>query len=67
MELILFDDGKHNDGMADDGIYAATTKILAEADYFVTAKTEFGGQTITAESSFVIEPKTAKTAAKTKK
>lgn len=36
----FFDDGKHNDGAANDGVYGASVEKLAKGEYFVEAKAE---------------------------
>lgn len=44
-EIEFFDDGKHNDDAANDGIYGAATEKLAKGDFFVEAKAEANNQT----------------------
>jgi pimeloyl-ACP methyl ester carboxylesterase len=53
-EIVFFDDGKHSDGAAGDGIYGATTGSLGAGDYFVEARAETGGKTRAAFASFKI-------------
>ena len=63
----FFDDGRHADGAAGDGVYGAKTEKLSAGDYSVEAKAEANGQTAmaTADLNFGGAEKTpAKTAAK---
>lgn len=39
-EIVFFDDGKHADGAANDGVYGAATEKLAAGEYFVEARAE---------------------------
>lgn len=43
-EIIFYDDGKHNDGAANDGVYGASTEKLANGEYFIEVKAEAGNQ-----------------------
>lgn len=63
-EIAFFDDGLHNDGTANDGIYGATTEKLTNEDYVVQAKAEVKGQTMLAVTSFTLGA--IKSVAKTK-
>lgn len=51
-EIAFFDDGKHADGAANDGVYGAMTEKLAPGEYFVEATGEAAGQTKMAVSPF---------------
>lgn len=44
-EIAFYDDGKHNDGTANDGIYGASTEKLANGEYFIEVKAEANNQT----------------------
>jgi pimeloyl-ACP methyl ester carboxylesterase len=44
-KIEFFDDGRHADGQANDGIYGATTEKLAKGEYFIEAKAEANGVT----------------------
>lgn len=44
-EIRFFDDGKHLDGAANDGIYGASIEKLAKGEYFVEAEAEANNQT----------------------
>ena len=50
----FFDDGKHGDGAANDGVYGASVGKLPAGDYSVEAKAEANGQTAMAVTSFNI-------------
>lgn len=50
--ITFFDDGKHGDGAASDGIYGAATEKLAGGNYSVTAKGEANGQSREAVAAF---------------
>jgi hypothetical protein len=52
--VVFFDDGKHADGAANDGIYGATLEKLAAGDYLVEARAETNGQTRTATAAVEI-------------
>ena len=54
-EITLFDDGRHADGAAGDGVYGATTEKLKKGDYFVEANAEKSGQKLAAKAFFKIE------------
>ncbi|MCD9186083.1 MAG: hypothetical protein LUM44_06600 [Pyrinomonadaceae bacterium] len=43
-EIIFFDDGKHDDGMANDGVYGATVEKLGKGEYFAEATAETNNQ-----------------------
>lgn len=58
-EIVLLDDGSHNDGAAGDGIYGATTGKLGDGDYLVEAKAETNGQIRLAAASFTVGAETA--------
>jgi large repetitive protein len=45
LTIPLFDDGKHGDGAAGDGIYGGRTPPLEEAGYTVVVESESGGAT----------------------
>jgi pimeloyl-ACP methyl ester carboxylesterase len=44
-EIEFFDDGRHGDGAAGDGVYGAVTEKLAKGEYFVEAKAEVNNST----------------------
>jgi hypothetical protein len=52
--VVFFDDGKHADDAANDGIYGATIEKLAAGDYVVEARAETNGQTRTASAAVEI-------------
>lgn len=60
-EITFFDDGQHDDGAANDGIYGALTGILANGEYFVEAVAETNGLTRSASASFTVGAGNAKT------
>lgn len=51
-KIEFFDDGKHSDGAANDGIYGATTEKLTSGEYFVEAKAEAVSQSAIAIANF---------------
>jgi hypothetical protein len=53
-EILFYDDGRHADGTAGDGVYGATTEKLGSGDYSIEAKAETNGQTRFAAASFTI-------------
>jgi hypothetical protein len=53
-EIVFFDDGKHADGAAGDGIYGAATGKLAAGDYFIEVRAETAGQIRTASAAVQI-------------
>ncbi|MET0754108.1 MAG: choice-of-anchor X domain-containing protein [Pyrinomonadaceae bacterium] len=67
-EIAFFDDGQHDDGAANDGIYGALTGILTNGEYFVEAVAETNGPARSASTSFTVGVANAKTTTqKTKK
>lgn len=44
-KIEFFDDGKHGDGTANDGVYGASVEKLAKGEYFVEAQAEANNQT----------------------
>lgn len=44
----FFDDGKHSDGAANDGVYGASVKKSKSPDFLVEATAEIGGRTFSA-------------------
>ena len=44
-EIMFYDDGKHSDGAANDGVYGGTVEKLGKGEYFVEAKAETNNQT----------------------
>lgn len=44
--VTFFDDGKHNDGAAGDGVYGAATEKLEGGNYSVMAKAEANGKSL---------------------
>jgi hypothetical protein len=53
-EIVLYDDGKHADGAAGDGVYGAISEKLGSGDYSIEAKAETNGQTRFAAATFTI-------------
>lgn len=53
-EIEFFDDGKHSDGAANDGVYGASAGKMAKGEYFVEAKAEANGLTKMAVAPVVI-------------
>lgn len=53
-EIAFYDDGKHGDGAAGDGIYGALTDKLSKGEFFVEAKAEVNNQTKTAVSVITV-------------
>lgn len=53
-EIVFYDDGKHDDGAAGDGIYGALTEKLSKGEFFVEAKAEANNQTKTAVSVITV-------------
>jgi hypothetical protein len=53
-EIQFYDDGKHGDGAASDGVYGATVDKLAKGEYFVEAKAEANNQTKIAVAQITI-------------
>jgi pimeloyl-ACP methyl ester carboxylesterase len=51
-EIVFYDDGKHGDGAAGDGIYGAILPKPPKGDYAVTATAETNGQTRAASAFF---------------
>ncbi|HEX2641111.1 MAG TPA: choice-of-anchor X domain-containing protein, partial [Pyrinomonadaceae bacterium] len=47
-EAVLFDDGKHGDGEANDGVYGGVTEKLADGDHLVQGKAAVNGMTASA-------------------
>lgn len=47
-EIEFFDDGKHGDGAANDGVYGASVEKLGKGEYFAEAVAEANNQTKTA-------------------
>lgn len=54
-EITFFDDGKHNDGAAGDGIYGASSEKLKKGDYLVEAEASANGATFSAHAVIKIE------------
>ena len=55
-EIALFDDGKHDDGAANDGIYGALTpKLLPGAEYLIEAVASVGGASVSASANLIID------------
>ncbi len=50
----FFDDGKHNDGAANDGIYGAATEKLVNGEYFVEANATANNQTKVAVAQITV-------------
>ncbi len=46
-KIEFFDDGKHDDQLANDGIYGATTEKLSAGNFYVEAKALVNNQTLT--------------------
>ncbi len=44
-EIVFYDDGKHNDGAENDGIYGASTQKLSNGEYFIEVNAEANNQT----------------------
>jgi pimeloyl-ACP methyl ester carboxylesterase len=44
-EINFYDDGKHGDGAASDGVYGASVEKMPKGEYFVEAKAEANNQT----------------------
>lgn len=44
-EVVFYDDGKHGDVAAGDGIYGASVEKLGAGDYYIEAKAEINNQT----------------------
>jgi len=63
VEVRFYDDGKHGDGAANDGVYGAAIEKLSKGEYFVEAKAEANNQTRNALA--VIKIGTASAPAKT--
>lgn len=53
-EVTFFDDGKHGDGAAGDGVYGASVEKLAKGEYFFESKAETNNQTKLAVTSITI-------------
>lgn len=53
-EIVFFDDGRHADEAAGDGVYGATLEKLGAGEYFVKASAETGQKTRAAFTSFKI-------------
>lgn len=53
-EITFFDDGKHGDAAANDGVYGATTEKLAEGDYMAETKAETNNVTLQSSIAFSI-------------
>ncbi len=47
-EITFFDDGKHGDAAANDGIYGAMVGKPGKGEYYIEARAETGGQTLLA-------------------
>lgn len=59
VEIVLLDDGSHDDGAPGDGIYGATTEKLGDGDYLVEAKAETNGQIRLAAAAFTVGAETS--------
>lgn len=53
-EVVLFDDGKHGDGEANDGVYGASTEKLSEGDHLVEAKAAADGMSASAATALSV-------------
>jgi len=53
-EIHFFDDGKHADGAANDGVYGASAGKLAKGEYFVEAKAEANNLTKSAVAPITV-------------
>ncbi len=53
-EILFYDDGRHADSAANDGIYGAISEKLGSGDYSIEARAETNGQTRFAAAAFTI-------------
>lgn len=53
-EINLVDDGTHNDGGANDGMYGGLTEILQPAEYSIEAKANAGGLNVTTSTALTV-------------
>ena len=69
-KIEFFDDGKHGDGAANDGVYGSMVEKLAKGEYVVEAKAEANNQiknavaVITGGATAALTKPSVKTAAK---
>jgi pimeloyl-ACP methyl ester carboxylesterase len=53
-DIVFYDDGKHGDGEASDGVYGASIEKLPRGEYFIEAKAEANNQTRIAVASITV-------------
>ena len=66
IEIVLFDDGQHGDGVANDGTYSSIMVKLDNGDYSVEATAEINGQVQIAATGFAVASQESKVVKTTK-